>query len=299
MKTFLRIVAGAAALVTVSLSLTACDASPFAATVNGRVIKQSALDSELKAWASNPTYVKQFDGTGLSVAGANPGATYSASWVTSILFGMLVGNAVHDHLAATGRLPDAATLAAARAVDEIQTGWNQFSPAFRQTLVQRLADQSALGSVDVAVTTLQQVFQQYRAFFFNQVCGLLSDAPTLADAQAISATGGQNGGSLCFTPAELEPYPDAFRTTVMTTAVGQASQPVQTALGFQVFRVVSRAEQGFTPEVQLVLSTAIDRAQGTVNPELSQLMAQARVKVNPAYGSWSNGQLSPPAQPPS
>lgn len=298
MKTFLRIVAGTAALLTVTLSLTACDASPFAATVNGRVIKQSALDSELKAWASNPTYVKQFDGTGLSVAGDNAGATYSASWVTSILFGMIVGNAVHDHLAAGGNLPDPATLAAARAVSEIQTGWNQFSPAFRQTLVQRLADQSALGSVNVAITTLQQVYQQYQPFFFNQVCVLLSDAPTLADAETISATGGQNGASICFAPADLEPYPDAFRTAVMTTAVGQTSQPIQTALGFQVIRVVSRAEQGFTTQVQLVLSTAIDRAQGTVNQDLAQLMAVARVKVNPAYGSWSSGQLSPPPQPP-
>ncbi len=52
-----RLLAGVAALLTLSVVATGCDSSPFAASVNGQVIKQTSLNAELRQFAGNPFYV--------------------------------------------------------------------------------------------------------------------------------------------------------------------------------------------------------------------------------------------------
>ena len=51
MKPSLPILGGVLALAGLSLALTACDTSPYAAQVNSQVIKETALNSEIRAWA--------------------------------------------------------------------------------------------------------------------------------------------------------------------------------------------------------------------------------------------------------
>ncbi len=111
-KPSLRILAGTLALAGLSLSLTACDTSPYAAQVNSEVIKETALNSEIRAWAGNPTYVASYDsanstqngGSGTSVVGAAAG-TYSLPWVAMILSGMIEARIIHQHLNAAGDAP--------------------------------------------------------------------------------------------------------------------------------------------------------------------------------------------------
>jgi hypothetical protein len=297
-----RVLAGAAALTALALGASACDVSPYAAKVGSNTIKVTALNSELKAWSSNQAYVTAFDsanssnagGSGASVVGDAPG-TYGSAWVASILTEMIDSVLVRQHLVATRSLPDQAAINAARTVSEIsQIGWPQFSLAFRQTLVQRLADISQLGGSTTSPTIVRQAYDQYRANFFSKVCVVEATAFTQPDALVITASPTINGPQVCYDQVALEAFPHAVRTALMNVAVGQNSQPIQTANGYEVFRIVSRVEQGFTPEVEQVLAAAITTAQRGTNAAFTQLTGSARVKVNPAYGSWQSGQVAPP-----
>ncbi len=296
MKASLRVLAGTLALAGLSLSLTACDTSPYAAQVNSQVIKETALNSEIRAWAGNPTYVASYDsansaqngGSGTSVVGAAAG-TYSLPWVAMILSGMIEARVIHQHLTATGTLPDQNMVNAARSVNETSgQEWTEFSPAFRDVLVGRLADEAAASQITVPTATLRQAYQQYLQYFFVQICVLQSTATTHAAAQAISASGGVNGAQVCYDQAQLEGYPVAFKNAVMQTAVGSVSQPIQAGFGYQVVKVVSRQEQGFNAGLQRVLSLVLSNGQGSTDPSVVKLIQDAHVKVNPAYGTWSS-----------
>lgn len=300
----LRLLAVVAALLAVSLSATACDTSPYAAQVNSEVIKQAALNSELAAWASNPAYVTDFNqsnsgasgGTPITVAGDAPG-TFSTAWVADILGDMIVSSVVHQHLQQTGRLPSAEITAAARSLYQSVPYWAQFSPAFRDTLTQRLADEAAFlpAPTGPPSSAISQAYQQNKQYFYNQVCVRLASAFSQADAQAITSSGTVGGAPVCYTPVQLEDYPAAFRNALTTLAVGAVSQPLQTSYGYQVVQIVSRQEQGLNEGVQRVLSLV-----GSPAPDsLSTLLHQARIRVDPLYGSWNSSQLqvSPPSAP--
>jgi hypothetical protein len=294
-KPSLRILGGVLALSALVLGLTACDTSPYAAQVNSQVIKETALNSEIRAWAGNPTYVSSYNsanstqngGSGTSVVGVAAG-TYSLPWVAMILTGMIEAGVVHQHLSATGKLPDQQMVNASRSVNETSgQEWTEFSPAFRDVLTGRLADEAAASQVTVPVDTLQQAYQQYMEYFFVQICVLQSTATTKDAAQAISASGGVNGAPVCYNQAQLEGFPVAFKNAVMQTKVGSVSQPIQSGFGYQVVKVVSRQDQGFNAGVQRVLSLVLANSQGSTDTSLTKLIGSAHVKVNPAYGTWS------------
>ena len=309
MKRLLRALAAAVALAAISAGLTGCDASPYAAEVNGQVIKQIALLQELKAWARAPGYVQLFDGSnsvanggnGLTVAGVSPGATYNSTWVANQLNGIIEALVIHQHLAQTGALPDQELINAARSMSEIAEAsfWYQLSPAFRQTLVQRLAEQAALTPVTVAVSTLQKVYTQYQQFFYSQVCVVQAAVFDQAQAVALSVGGGFTGEPICYSQADLENQTTAYQQAVLAAAVGQTTKPLTTSYGYQVVKVVSRIQQPFSPELEQVISAIVAEASGSgIAPIITQLVTQAKVKVNPAYGAWHNGQVSTPSQPP-
>lgn len=279
----------------------ACDVSPSAVKVNHEVIKQTVVNSELRSWSGNSAYVAAFNSSnnssGLTVAGDAPG-TYSMSWVANILNGIIQGAAVHQHLAARDNLPDQATMAAARSVGEIsQVGWYEFSPGFRETLVQRLADEATFTPPSVPASTLRDVYQHYQSYFFVQVCTLEDSAPTLDQAKALAASGVSNGSPGCNDQVQFEAQPAAYRTAVQGTAVGHVAPPIQTNYGYQVVKVQSRVEQGFTPNVQRVLSVAVLAAEGSPNNAVNQLLNHTSVQLNPMYGTWKAPSVVPPSVP--
>lgn len=296
-----RLFAGAAALLALSLTATACDASPFAAKVNSQVIKQTALNAELRAWAGNSDYVTAFNSSnstsGLTIAGDAPG-TYSTTWVANILGGMIDAGVVHQQLVATGQAPSPGVEAAARSVSEIsQIGWERFSPSFRQTLVARLADQATLTPASIPTTTLLGVYNHYKQYFFTRICTVQASAVTKVQAQSLAASGLPNGNQTCYDQAQFETQLPGLQSAILGLAAGNVAPPIATAYGYLVVKVASRDIQDFTPDVQRVLSTAILSAQGTPNPTLTGLIGKARVQINPAYGTWKSSQVVPPAAP--
>lgn len=304
-----RLLLFVAALTAAAGGLSACDASPYAAQVGGQVIKQTALMRELKAWAGAPGYVTEFNnsnsnangGSGITVAGAAAGSTYNSIWVANQLNGMIEAAIIHQNLASTGNLPDQALLDAARSVSEIAESafWYQLPTWFRDTLVERLAEQAALTQITTSLTTLKQAYQQYQSYFFSQVC-VRQAFGTQADMQQISQSGNVGGVPVCYSQADFEQQSSTYQKTVMGLAVGQVSSPVQNGLGYEVVQVASRVQQPFGSEMQRVLGTVIAEAGGAgVAQVITQLVHTARVKVNPAFGSWHNGQVTPPTPPPS
>ena len=301
---------GAAALAALTLTATACDTSPVAATVNGQDIKQSALNHELAAWAGNRQYVTSVDANsqGATVEGQGTG-TYSNVWVSNILNGMIVASAVHQHLAAIGGLPDAATLAATRSVlQKGFVGWFGISASFRQTLTQRFADEAAIRATDPAGTApaipadyVSLAYNEYKVYFFTSVCVIQAEAQSQTDAQAEAAAGlPSTEPQTCYDQAQFEDQPDAFRTAVLNTAVGKVAPVVPTAYGFQVVQVASRAEQGFSPEVQNVLAWVISMSSQLnlpPDPGIAAAVNQARVHLNQAYGTWKAPNVTPPSIP--
>lgn len=296
-KTFVA----AAAMAAVSLIASGCDTSPYAAVANAHTIKQTTLNAELAAWAGNKQYVNAFDSangsSGVNVAGFAPG-TYNSGWVASILDNAVVASLIHQHLRALHEVPDQSTMQAARAVSEIsQIGWSSFPPAFRNALTVRLAEDATLTPTSVDSSTLKRVYQQYKPYFFSQVCLLQAAAFSLEQAQRLSASGYPGGSQVCYSQAQFENQPADFSQAVMKLGLYKVSQPIKTRYGYQVVEVVSRDEFAFTPQLQRVISVAIVNAQGSPNPAVDDLLVSAKVKVNPQYGTWSQGQITPPKTP--
>jgi parvulin-like peptidyl-prolyl isomerase len=141
------------------------------------------------------------------------------------------------------------------------------------------------------------VYDRYAQYFFKQICTVQSSAFNQADAKALQASGVPNGHPACYDQDAFAAQPPSFQNAVLGLAVGKTAPPIPTVFGYLVVRVVSRTEQGFTPDVQRVLSTAVLSAQGSPNTTLDGLVAKANVKVNPTYGSWKSSQVVPPAAP--
>ena len=301
MRPLAKTFAAAALLAAVSLTASACDTSPFAAVVNGHTIKQTALNAELSSWASNKQYVNAFDSangsSGVNVAGFAPG-TYNSGWVASILDNIVLASLVHHRLQVLHQVPNQDALSAARAVSEIsQIGWTVFPAGFRSTLTMRLAEDATLTPPAIDIATLQRVYDQYRPYFVSQVCLLQAAAFSLDQAQKLSASGYPGGSQVCYSQADLENQPADFRQAVMSLGLYKVSQPIKTRFGYVVVEVVKRDTIGLTPELRRTISVAIVNAQGAPNPAVDALLSAARVKVNPQYGSWSQGQISPPKTP--
>lgn len=297
-----RFFAAAAALAAVSITVSACDVSPLAASVNSSVIKQTALSAELRAWAGNREYVSAFDSSngssGVTVVGDAPG-TYNNEWVSSILTGMITASVVHQRLQATGRHVTQSGLEAARAVSEIsQIGWMSFPPSFRDTLTYRLAE-AALVTPPLAQLSqaFNQVYEQYRPFFFSRVCVVQASAFSLGEASVLAAKGDLSGESVCYSQSDLEQQAAGLRSAIMGLAVGKVSKPVPTPYGYLVVKVTSRAVIGLTDELKRTISVAIMNAQGAPNNTVNSLLTRSKVKVNPAYGTWSATQVVPPKAP--
>jgi hypothetical protein len=296
----LSVVGAVAAL---ALGLTGCDTSPYAATVNGQVITVAALNHQLAQWASNQTWVQGFNqansqsqgGDGTTVAGTGGAGTYNSKFAAAILSNMVGVTAVSQHLKATGNLPTQDEMVASRAVNQYLRSqyWTEFPQDLRTFLVQQLAEQGALAQVPANTSQLQGPYSQIQPYLFSKICVLQASAFSQAEAQAIVASGTVNGAQVCYDQATFEEAPAQVRSAVQKlTNPGDVSPAVPTSYGFVVLKLVSRDTPGFSPGVQRVLVAATSQVAA-----VTQIINTASVKVNPAYGTWSNGQVSPPKAP--
>ena len=294
------------ALAAVSLSGAGCDSSPWAATVDGQVIKQTALNAELRDRSASPVYMaaaaKSVGASGQSVTGAGTG-TYSTSWSSSVLGQMIFGLVLHRHLAATAALPGPGDLDAARALDAALYGpaWYQFSAAYRSTLPGRdgdLARYEPLRSSSASTSPMRSVYQRLTTTepaLFSQVCVRTVFAATLAQADAGAAAiksaraGADIGGAVsCYSLADFEQQAIGLVDTVNTLPTGRAAAPQKTGGGYQVVAVTSRTLLPFddATERALGLRVASQTSSAGLSAALAPVLARARVRVNPLYGRW-------------
>jgi hypothetical protein len=296
-KAFLLLVGAAAA----ALTFSSCDASPYAASVNGHDISVAYLYNQLKQWSANRAWVTSFDsanssangGSGTTVAGSGGPSTYSSTFTADILDTIVEFDIVHDYLEAHGRQPSPDELIAARAVNEYLRAdyWEQFSPALRQFLVEQLADEALLVPRSTDQATIRSAYSQIEPYLFSQVCLDEASATTQAAAEVLSFSAKVNGVTVCFDQAALEGEPAGFRQAVLKLSPGEVSQPIRVSYGYQVVQLVSRKAPGLSAGVEQVLSAATATSEP---PALSRLLSGAKVKVNPEFGTWSKGQIVPP-----
>lgn len=293
--------AGAAALVA-----SACDVSPYAANVNGHTLTVNTLNHQLAEFSSNRAFVQEFNSSeaasaqqtgapAISVAGAGGSGTYSTQFVGQVLSVNVEVDAVHQHLAARGTPAGADEVMAARAVEEVAASqfWDQFPTDIRNLLVEQLADEGALTPLPPDPGSVQSAYAQISANLFSSICVAEATAFSATAAQVIIASGNVNGAQVCLTQADLEQEPPAFQTAVLgLQTVGQISAAIPTSFGFEVLRLASRSSPALSPGVERVLAA-------TSNPPqtLQGIVTSAHVKINPAYGSWSGTQVTPPPSP--
>ncbi len=299
----LRAAVLASGALTAAVGLAACNGSPYAASVNGQVISVAALNHQLAEWASNSTYVSDVDranstaqgGSGVGVIGAGGPGTYSSAFVANILGYNVNFDILAQRLSATHQLPGQDVLEAARAVNESQASyWSDFPASLRSFLVDDLAYEAALVPSNASASALQSSYAKVEPYLFSQLCLRQATATTLAEAEKLSS-GGFVGSVSCYDQAGVEAQTPAWQTAALKLAAnGDVSAPVKTNYGYVVLERVSRVSPGRTPGVDRVLSLLNAQSEPS---QLTAVVNAAHVKVNPAYGTWSNGQITPPAAP--
>ncbi len=101
------------------------------------------------------------------------------------------------------------------------------------------------------------------------------------------------GAVTCYSQAQLEDQSQAMFNEVLGLGPGQAAPPQRTVYGYNVLSVDSRVLQSFTPGTAAVLAFALNPGnQNGYTPALVRVLQDAKVKVNPAFGTWNLGQLA-------
>lgn len=301
--------------------LSACDASPFAASVGGHSISSAALNNELR-WAQQAKDYSaivsanfgQLTGTNLKLTGATPNS-YSAGWTAFTLTQMIQGQVVRRAVAAQGTAPDSNLYAAAMGGVEIESGGvtgpnrdggvTQMAPGYLITLTQRVADHAFL-ETPLPTSQLQGYYANYRSNFYTQVCvrqasvtvtgasGGIDFAASKTRAEQVArqmstAPNSVGGAYNCYSHEQVNAQSATFINTVVALAPGQASI-AQTPFGYQVTGVASRDTLPLAGPVAKVLTTLVYDLRGPGSDTvLQRLLSQARVKVNPAFGTWHAG----------
>jgi hypothetical protein len=291
------------ALVLAASSLSACDAAPFAARVNGTVIGQTALNTQLEGWSSNKAWVAEFDsqnqvtngGSGDTVQGTGGSGTYSTSFSSGVLDGMIATTAIGQHLTQSDKLPGLDIEVASRGVRaaELAGLWTGFPPAVRQYIVDELAYESALIGPQTKTSTLNQAYKTLQPYIFYRLCLQQASAFSKDQAQTLSSTGDFTGTQVCYDQVALESQTPAFYAAVVQLTVGKTTQPIPTKYGYEVAKLMSRAAPTFNDQVTKVVAVAVDAT--VAQKPVSAVLQSATVKVNPQYGTWSSGNLNPPS----
>ncbi|MGI8751943.1 MAG: hypothetical protein ACR2MN_06475 [Acidimicrobiales bacterium] len=314
-----RLFALGALVAAFSVAAAGCDSSPSAASINGQVIKQTTLQAELRGRAGNQAYVAAVDQAGAqsggtTVAGLST-ASYSSGFAAGVLDQMVEDNAIRQYLTAHHALPPASALAAARGVEEVGAGayWQGFPASVRNEFVSALADRAALEPPPSSTADARNAFMSHQANFFSRVCTRLISASVPGSNGGVDFAASKdkadqierdfNGGTLagdtgggevnCYSQAQLEDRSQALFNKVLGLVPGHAAPPVRTGYGYNVLAVDSRDQQTFAPGTASVLAFAINSSsQNGYTPALVRVLQAAKIKVNPAFGTWNPSQLT-------
>lgn len=215
--------------------------------------------------------------------------------------------------------------------------FDTFSARYQRQLMTRQAEIDAyvnVATADLTGDALNQYYQAHLADYATEACVrhiLLSDkdasgnldyTASLADAQKIkaqldaggdfaalakqysqdnqgtaggsAAAGGMLTGSApdgCLSTSDLQQTVPEFAQAVVSLPVNKISDPVKTSFGYHIIEVTSRA----TEPLDGTVTTDIHRR--VAGERLNMLVSQAKIKVNPEFGTYStklnsNGQIT-------
>ncbi len=322
-----RLVVSLVAVAGLGLVATACTATPYAAVVNGAVISQSSLNSQLDAIASNHSYLASLEQSG-PVLGSGKG-TFATSFVAQILQEQIELVLVHQEVGArkVAITPSDVAAAKAQASQSFGSSFSSFPASYRAQLTNEFAEVAALeasiGHVSTATPALRAYYESHLAEF-TSVCSSRILVPTQAKAKLVativqsgrepfaaaakqfstdSQTAGQGGQLGC---APIATYASSLGPTVATVVSGlrpgQVSAPFDTSGGWALYRVDSVSTPPFSSVVTEVRAALLSQTSTSFTTFLTKVAIHAHITVNPAYGRIEVGhaQLSlvPPAKPP-
>jgi foldase protein PrsA len=311
-----------------ALVTSACGSgSVAAATVNGRDIDRASFERELKALNDNKQLQEAAGGNGLSGTGKKTvDSRLTAGWLTAIIYDSLIGQEfdrrklkIHkeDKEAAAAQL---GTQFGNPKVADAFPSW------FRNRLTERnaraVAVRTALTGLSLSEESLHTFYEQHQGDF-QQVClshilvkteqeanAVASQIKAASDKKAKFAevakakstdTGSAaRGGDLdCNPKGTFVPEFDAAASSVPLNTV---SDPVKTEFGYHVLLVRERRTQPFEEARTQAKALLNSQSQEAFRTFLDKAARQAKVKVDPRFGTYviAEGrapEVAPPVKP--
>lgn len=312
-----------AVLAATSLGTSACNTSPYAAKVNGEVISQTSLDSQLRAIASNSTYASRLAGS-QPVHGKGPG-TFNTAFADQVLFQEVTLRIIGQELARRHVKPTSAQRSAAQIAARQSVGgtlvFSGFPASYRRHLVDQYAAIAALeasvGKVAITNASLLAYYRAHRAAF-ERVCASFVVAKTQgATAAARSAilggqslqaaatsVGGRAGVLGCGVESQYAAQlGQSTASQVFALSLHGVSAPISLGgRGWGLLQVTSRSPQSFAASKLLAESQLLSKAGPAFGKLMTALVNKADIVVNPAYGRVAmvsgNRTIVPPKGPP-
>ncbi len=315
-----------AAVLGTGLAATACNpVTPYAAVVNGTVITQSALNSELAAIAGNKSDVASIEAgatsngaASLTITGPGPG-TYGATFASEvlrqeILYVLIQQELVKHHVTVTSYDMTAARAdvpGALQGSGQTAVALNDFPRAYQNLLTQRQADLEAL-EADLAGQTLTQAsvagyYATHAGEFYEACASRIEVASALAalgveadlakgtsfaaEAAAKSTdtqTSSQGGQLGCGSGLQFtSSFGSAFSQAVATTPIGKPSAAVPGPNGYDIVEVSQRQPLPLDTAYSQIRQQLTSAGSTALESLLSADVARAAVTVDARYGTWS------------
>ncbi|MGH9074259.1 MAG: peptidylprolyl isomerase, partial [Acidimicrobiales bacterium] len=319
----------AGGLTALALGGTACGLSPYAAVVNGQVISQQQLFSELGAIKGNSAYVTQLEKQGLPVAG-DGSSTYSTQFVDDILNRQISFALVHQEVERRHLSISRSDRKLARADVVATFGGPQvfgaFSRSYQDFLVDHSADLTALESDLARIPVGEAALHRYYAAHRRQlrdVCVSLIVVTSRSEADAVETALHQgqsfshlastvsaipqlkaNGGQIgCALPeAFAGQLGSGFAKALTQLAAGQVSKPLHNQYGWILAEVASARQEPFSEATPAIRGALLNSSSGALLTFISHLSRHGTVEVDPSYGKYSvtksSTQVVPPTAPP-
>ncbi|MDQ1401872.1 MAG: foldase protein PrsA [Actinomycetota bacterium] len=338
MKKPLLLVASLALAAVLGGTLASCGSvRPYAARVSldghTTVVATAALDAELNAIRHNTEYFKAIKDSAAQQGGAIEGTgsnTFDASFVAQILnrrvlVALVKGALTENHL----QITEGDRTASKTSLKQQFTGtdsngnpkktslFDKFDPSYQNDLVESNAAVTVLRdwlSNRATAASVRQYYDQH-AKEFSETCirQILVKDKAAADAARARVTSGEDfgavadavstdaskakGGDLgCLTATEEDSLDPPFRAAADALAVGQISPLVQSQFGFHIINITQRRARAFDETVQQQIAGTLS----DISTFVRDLVARAKVSVNPRYGSFDKKNFAgvvPPKAP--
>jgi parvulin-like peptidyl-prolyl isomerase len=162
----------------IAAGMTGCTSTlGYAAIVNGTVITQASLNSDLAAFAKNPQYVSSViqgqGGSGASFYGSSGVGSYNKTYVASLLQSLVQRTVIHEALTAKHALPTADDVKTANGEMSGVQYFSNFPKSYQKVLIDSQADVDAFVKLESATFSQQQITNFYndnRSRYLTEAC---------------------------------------------------------------------------------------------------------------------------------